>query len=36
MIGLLSFVLADSAVRNPISHTARSVESPKIRIYYGA
>jgi hypothetical protein len=31
-----AFVLADSAVRNPFSHTARSVESPEIRIFYGA
>lgn len=40
MIRLLYFVLAenlaDNAVRNPFSHTARSVESPRIRIFYGA
>jgi hypothetical protein len=36
MIRLYPFVLADSAVRNLSSHTARSVESPKIRIFYGA
>ena len=29
-------VVADNAVRNAPSHTARSVESPKIRIFYGA
>jgi hypothetical protein len=36
MTRLLTFVLADNAVRNPFSHTARSVESPNIRIFYGA
>jgi len=36
MIRLLSIVIADDAVRNPFSHTARSVESPEFRISYGA
>ncbi len=36
MIRLLSFILADNTVRNAPCHTARSVESPKIRIFYGA
>ncbi len=30
------FVAADNAVRIPLGHTARSVESPHIRIFYGA
>ena len=29
-------VLADIAVRNAPCHTARSVESPRIRIFHGA
>jgi hypothetical protein len=32
----ISFVLADYAVRIISSHMARSVESPHIRISYGA
>jgi hypothetical protein len=30
------FVAADNAVRISLVHTARSVESPHIRIFYGA
>ena len=36
MIRLHLIVFADSAVRNAPCHTARSVESPKIRNFYGA
>ena len=36
MIPMHPFVFADSIVRNVPCHTARSVESPHIRIFYGA
>jgi hypothetical protein len=36
MIRLHPIVFADIAVRNSPHHTARSVESPHIRICYGA
>jgi hypothetical protein len=36
MIAPTPFVVADNAVRIPSLHTARSVESPRIRIFYGA
>jgi len=36
MIRLTTIVFADNAVRNVPCHTARSVESPHIRICYGA
>jgi hypothetical protein len=36
MIAPNPFVAADNAVRIPLGHTARSVESPHIRIFYGA
>jgi hypothetical protein len=36
MIALNPSIVADNAVRIPPKHTARSVESPSIRIFYGA
>jgi len=36
MIRLRPIVFADDAVRKAPCHTARSVESPQIRIFYGA
>ena len=36
MISLIPFVIADQPVRGFPCHTARSVESPDIRIFYGA
>jgi hypothetical protein len=36
MIALIPSVVADNAVRIPLSNQARSVESPHIRIFYGA
>jgi hypothetical protein len=36
MIAPIPFVAADNAVRIPLGHTARSIESPHIRIFYGA
>jgi hypothetical protein len=36
MIRLHPLVFADIAVRNAPCHTARSVESPHTRIFYGA
>jgi hypothetical protein len=36
MIAKIPFFAADSAVRIPLGHTARSVESPHIRNFYGA
>jgi hypothetical protein len=36
MTAAIFFVLADDAVRMISSHTARSIEAPGIRIFYGA
>ena len=36
MIANMPFVVVDSVVRISLVHTARSVESPHIRIFHGA
>ena len=36
MMNPIPSVAADAAVRIPFGHTARSVESPHIRIFHGA
>ena len=36
MTAPINSVAADNAVRIPLGHMARSVESPHIRIFYGA